>query len=274
MEVIGYNSSVQRQTAEGQTDKVTAAPGHDAARNARYAQPSYRVVHETLLEMIDAQSREGDSLPSENELAARFSVSRNTIRRALELLLHEGRIVRIPGKGTFVAGRARTFELSGIEGMNKSITEQGGPASAFNRVDKMEVVPAPLSVAGRLDIPAGEPVVHLLRLRLSEKYPLSLDETFIVADIGERLRSVDLEHQDLFTVLEQRFSYPLEEVNLRVSAGAADSRMAAALQVPANCPVLQLDRVGWSQGRKILCENIAFRADRFVFSATARRGPE
>ncbi len=224
--------------------------------------------------MIDAQSEEGYSLPAENELASRFSVSRNTIRRALELLLHEGRIVRIPGKGTFVTERAKTYELSGIEGMSKSIAEQGGPASAFNRVDKMEEIPAPLSVAGRLDIPAGEPIVHLLRLRLSEKYPLSLDETFIVADIGERLRSVDLEHQDLFTVLEQRFSYPLEEVNLRISAVAADAGIAAALEVAEGSPVLRLDRVGWSQGRKILYENIAFRADRFVFSASARQGPK
>lgn len=247
---------------------------HNANYLDRRIQPSYKAVHEVILHDITTHRTEGDILPSENKLAAQFSVSRNTIRRALELLLREGRIVRIPGRGTFVAHRARPFELSGIEGMNRAMADQGAPSGAFNRVDKIEYVPAPKSVAERLDIPVGEPVIYLVRLRLLEKGPMSLDETYIVADVGAKLRGVDLEYQDLFTVLGQRFSYLVEEVNLKISAKAADADTAAALQISVNDPVLYLDRTGWSRGRKILCENISFRADRFVFSANAKREPE
>lgn len=237
----------------------------------RRTQPSYRAVHEVILHKMIARSTEGDMLPSENQLASRFSVSRNTIRRALELLLHEGRIVRVPGRGTFVAHRARPFELSGIDGMNRAIADQGAPPGAFNRVEKIERMPAPESAAERLGVPVGDPVVHLIRLRLLDKGPLSLDETFIVADVGAKLRGVDLEHQDLFAVLGQRFSFPVEKVDLRISARPAEAPAASALQVAVGDPILHLDRTGWSRGRKILCEDIAFRADRFVFTASASR---
>jgi DNA-binding GntR family transcriptional regulator len=42
-------------------------------------------------------------MPSENGLAERFSISRMTVRRAFDTLVHAGLVVRRQGRGTFVA---------------------------------------------------------------------------------------------------------------------------------------------------------------------------
>ena len=67
-------------------------------------EPLYIQVKQHILEQIKGgKFKPGDKLPSEKELTDLFGVSRVTVRNALGELQSEGIIVRISGKGTFVA---------------------------------------------------------------------------------------------------------------------------------------------------------------------------
>lgn len=63
----------------------------------------YKITEQKLRSMIFGQEYfEGKPLPPENELASALDVSRVTLRKAMGLLLKDGLIVRVRGKGTFV----------------------------------------------------------------------------------------------------------------------------------------------------------------------------
>ena len=67
--------------------------------------PAYKRIMEYVRERIkNGEYRPGDRIPSENELAKMFDVSRLTARRAIEKLADEGLLIRVPGLGTFVSG--------------------------------------------------------------------------------------------------------------------------------------------------------------------------
>lgn len=75
-------------------------------------QPLYRNIYRHLVEQIHSGSYlPGDRIPSEKELSRQFKVSRITTKHALEILSGEGKIVRVPGKGSFVAEPSRQVEL-------------------------------------------------------------------------------------------------------------------------------------------------------------------
>jgi len=79
---------------------------HGTTRGRRGNRPLYRKVEEDLLEAIRARRyREGERIPSEYELARRYSVSRITINKALSNLVAKGLLVRERGYGTFVKRR-------------------------------------------------------------------------------------------------------------------------------------------------------------------------
>lgn len=66
--------------------------------------PVHRRLHDELLERIRrGELRPGDRFPSENEIIAAYGVSSTTARRALYDLTREGFLVRVRGKGSFVA---------------------------------------------------------------------------------------------------------------------------------------------------------------------------
>ena len=77
-------------------------------------QKKYHHIEEDLRSLIFSEEwHTGDKLPSENELAARYEVSRQTIRKALEALEHEGYIYAVHGSGRFISERAIHRKASG-----------------------------------------------------------------------------------------------------------------------------------------------------------------
>lgn len=80
--------------------------------------PLYEQIYEEMKEAIRSGAfKPGDKLPSEKELSERYSVSRITSKKALEMLAEEGQIIRMAGKGSFVAenteGAAKKFFSGG-----------------------------------------------------------------------------------------------------------------------------------------------------------------
>lgn len=72
-------------------------------------QPKYVQVREWIRGLVrEGRLRPGDRAPSENDLAARFGISRNTARQALSDLTHDGLLERTRGSGTYVRTPART----------------------------------------------------------------------------------------------------------------------------------------------------------------------
>lgn len=68
------------------------------------ATPKYRQVKQEILSWIHAGSlKTGDLMLSENEVAERFGVSRQTVRQAFGELEGEGWLKRVQGKGTFIS---------------------------------------------------------------------------------------------------------------------------------------------------------------------------
>src|SRR5947209_18308252 len=70
--------------------------------------------------IADRGLQPGNRLPTETELAGEFNVSRTTIRNALKALEHEGKIERLPGRGTIV----RQPRLGQLLGKLLSFTEE------------------------------------------------------------------------------------------------------------------------------------------------------
>ena len=85
--------------------------------------PLYEQLYKYVVgEIKDGKLKSGDRVPSEKDLAAQFSVSRITSKKALEKLEQASLIERSRGKGSFVAKILPDF--SEVEGESESKTEE------------------------------------------------------------------------------------------------------------------------------------------------------
>jgi GntR family transcriptional regulator len=212
----------------------------------------------------------GDALPDERVLAAEFAASRNTIREALTILRAEGLIERVPSVGTLVVNQKYRHGLDRLMGLAETLHEHG---TVTNEVRVAELLRPPRSVAGRLRVPEGDPVIYVERLRRLNGIPLSLDLTYLLAEIGHPLLEQDLEHRDIFALIEQVSGNRLGAAEVTMEAINADAHSAAVLDVPKGAALLVVERLSHlDDGRPVDLEFIRFRGDRITMSAQLFRG--
>jgi GntR family transcriptional regulator len=214
-----------------------------------------------------------DGLPAESDLAAEFSVSRNTIREALGVLKQEGLIDRGPKVGTHVAQRKYDHRIDSLLGLKETFKHIG---DVRNEVRAAIRVVAPPAVASRLQLEPGERAVFIERLRYLGDLPLSLDLTYLTPDIGTQIldHAVEssLEEQDLFALIEQVSGHRLGSASLALEAIPADAHSAATLQVPDGSALLMLERLtSLDDGRPVDLEYIRMRGDRITMRGNLLR---
>jgi GntR family transcriptional regulator len=222
---------------------------------------------ETVLagEIADGALKTGDQLPTEDDLIARFEVSRITVRRAIQNLVRRGLVEIRRGKGTFVAEPKITQELTELSGFVEDMHALGRKPTA--RVISKEIVTADTTVAGHLGLTKGERVVRIRRVRLADGVPLSFDETYLPLKIGKKIITNNLKVEPIFSLLERKYGVPLLEAEYKLEAVAAEGEVAAALRVKQGSPVFRIERTSYSTGNlPVDYEKLYYRGDlvRFV----------
>jgi GntR family transcriptional regulator len=198
-----------------------------------------------LYELLSAALRDGtiapkSALPSEPELCARHGLSRTTVRRALDRLEREGRIVRRRGSGTYAAPQRAAPRLC-VELHALSETLAALQSQTTTRTLRFAPAPVPAAVAA-IAAGIGSTAYLLERLRCSAGEPLSLTAAWLPQPIGRHLRRAALGRACVMTMLD-RLGPPTAAVACSVGAIAADADAAALLEVPLGCPVIRLRAV-------------------------------
>jgi len=212
----------------------------------------------------------GSQLPTEDKLIQRFAVSRTTVRKAIQNLLDRGLIEIRRGTGTFVALPKITQELTELTGFVEDMAALGHSATA-RLIDRI-VMAADPEVGRHLALPVGTHVMRIRRVRLANAAPLSLDETYLPLEIGEKVVTHDLEVDPIFTLLEQRYGIPLVDAEYELEAVAANQDVAMGLGVEPGSPIFLIERTSFSAGnRPVDYEKLHYRGDLIRFKTRLAR---
>jgi GntR family transcriptional regulator len=212
----------------------------------------------------------GSQLPTEDKLIAQFGVSRITIRRAIQNLATRDLVEIRRGKGTFVTQPRITQELTELSGFVEDMQALGRHPTA--RVLDKRVVTANAIVARQLALPHDSSVVRILRIRLADGVPVSLDETYLPTAIGEKIVTHDLAVEPIFTLLEQRYNIPLIEADYQLEATTATPEVASALEIDPGSPIFLIERTSFGVGKIPLdYEKLYYRGDLIRFATRLLR---
>jgi GntR family transcriptional regulator len=222
-------------------------------------------VRESLrTSILDGSYAAHARLPAESALSAMFGVSRITVRQALSDLQNEGAIIKVAGKGAFVAPRRAHQQLTRLEGFGEAMARLGHQVA--NTVLSHRTVPASDDVALRLKLAAGTAVTEITRIRRLDRAPVSLEITYVATVLGERLRGEDLAGRDIFTILENDYAIALGHADLQLDATLAGDDLAAALDVAPGSAILRIERLTHdAAGKPIDFEYLHFRGDTFQY---------
>jgi GntR family transcriptional regulator len=229
------------------------------------------VVRDSLRDAILAGEYEpGELLPPEADLAARYDVSRLTLREAVRGLAEEGLVSRQQGIGTHITSLPRLQNnLSENFGVTELIAGLGLEPGA--EVIDVSDEPASSRVARALGIEADEPVTRLERVRTAEGDPVVYSIEYVAREVGADATSLGRHGGSLYALLHAA-GVDLHHGVAKLKSVAADPKLAQRLRVRSGEPLLFIEQVDYdSRERPHLLALEWYRAD-LVELSVYRRG--
>ncbi|WP_245750376.1 GntR family transcriptional regulator [Nocardioides terrae] len=217
----------------------------------------HEAVREYVRDLV-AGRHPGAPAPSERELVSRFGVARMTVRQALDALVAEGLLERVPGRGTFVAPPRRT--ATPVLSFREEMTARGMVPESQTLALRLEQAGA--GVARALSISEGDAVVHWRRLRHADGAAMSVEDVYL----NEVLLPGFLQGpvpSSLYDELAGRGLRPTW-VEDAIGAGLASDDEARLLGLPVGTAVLRKQRRGLWQEKVIEVSRSVCRADRYM----------
>jgi GntR family transcriptional regulator len=196
--------------------------------------PRYYEIEQVLRTRI-AELEPDAPLPSDAMLCEEFGVSRMTARNAVQRLVQEGLVYRVPGRGTFVAGGPAHRQAAKVMSFSDQMRRSGREPSS--RLVERALGTASPAEAERLGLRDDSRVLVVRRVRLADGKPIALERALFAEESAPVILAADLELESLHTTLVAAGQIPTSGRG-RITAETASNEDAELLDVPAGEPLL------------------------------------
>jgi GntR family transcriptional regulator len=213
----------------------------------------------------------GDMLPPESKLCEIYSVSRTTIRQAMDQLAEENLISRHRGRGSYIASPKLQRNINHLYSFSEDMRSMG--LTPTSRVVESAVVPAAGSIAEIMNIPVNSDVFKLVRIRYASNEPILLENTYIPYYLCNGILHEDFSVASLYGILKYKYNLKIKGAIEKYEAGKMDKNTAQMLQSSSSNPVFIIRRTAYLE------DDIPFeythstmRSDKCVFTVELAEG--
>lgn len=163
--------------------------------------PLYTQLRDILRDkIISGEFKVGTAIPSENELSNTYGINRLTVRNAISILIREGLLKSIKGKGVFVLNSKIERDLYTLRGFTKTMKDKNTPSKTtiLNKTTK----PAGKLLSKKFNINEDDDIYVIKRLCYANKEPISLEYIHIPKYILPNLDKINLSFFSIYELFE------------------------------------------------------------------------
>jgi len=187
----------------------------------------------------------GQKLPYEYVLCMSYHCNKETMKKALDILVKEGLIIRRRGAGTFVKDFDPSMESEAVNKSARGLTARyEGIKKVTSEVLEFEVVPADEYLSKKLQIEIGDFVYHIIRLRFLDQKPHLIDISYMPISIIPNLK---LEHLkgSIYSYIEKVLKLKIQSCHLTINAALSTPLEQEYLGLKETEPYIQEEQISY-----------------------------
>lgn len=186
-----------------------------------------------------------EQLPFEKDICCKYAASKMTVKKALDILVSEGLIVKRRGSGTFVKSISDT-DLSKLVITNqfRGLTALYSNHKVTSKLLKFEVVAGSETVCNKLILSKDEFVYKLVRVRYVDGTPYVIENTYMPINLIVGLKKQRAE-QSIYSYIEETLKLKIQSTHRIISVRKSDSFEQEHLRLNENDPVAVAEQVSY-----------------------------
>lgn len=201
------------------------------------------IANDLRKKIVEGEYPINSQLPFEKDIMESYDVSRITAKRAYDILVEEGLIVKIRGKGTFVKNMDDSSVLLFMQsrqflGFSKNNRNQ----KIESNVTHFEVVLPDDNIQSRLKINANDWVYHFVRTRHMENQAVVIEYTYMPMSLipGVTRETVS---KSIYEYIEDELGLKIDSAHRIITARMPYDEEKELLQLENNVPVVKVEEI-------------------------------
>lgn len=194
--------------------------------------------------IIDKEYTFGQKLPYEYVLCMSYHCNKETMKKALDILVKEGLIIRRRGAGTFVKDFDPALENANSMFAQGLTAKYRGIKEVTSQVLEFAVIPADETLSKKLQIDIGDFVYHIIRLRLLDKKPHLIDICYMPISLIPNLKIEHLKGS-LYEYIEKTLKLKIQSCHININAALSTPLEQQYLGLKEYEPYIQEEQVGY-----------------------------
>lgn len=222
--------------------------------------------------IINGDYNATEQLPFEKDLCESYDTSKMTVKRALDLLVEDGLIIKRRGSGTFVKDLSkkeidRITQTNQISGLTSFFTNQ----KVKSNILTFEVVQANEVVQDKLNLKAGSFVYDIHRVRIVDNKPIVIEQIYIPI---ERVPGIEKKHLEgsIYNYIKDDLGLRIQSAHRRFTVRKATKEEAGYLDIKENDPLAVTEQIAYMDtGDSIEYSITQHRSDAFAAETIVTR---
>jgi GntR family transcriptional regulator len=210
-------------------------------------QSKHTIIKQHLIQAIQLRQFK-DRLPSENELAGKFAVSRMTARKVLIELAHEGVVKRVQGSGTFI--RKPDFATSYFTIQSSRKQAETLKVKHATEVLEVRLVSDPSEDVVR-KLNDARQIIRVRRIHFYDDKPVRYEIRHLRGDLCAGILWENLQEASIHDLLVDKYGLPLTKAWQKITAVTMPPKIAALFKEPVGYPAFYIERITYTYEKPV-----------------------
>lgn len=227
-----------------------------------------KIAFDIKEDILSEKYKPNEQLPFEKELCEKYNVSKMTVKKALDLLVNDGLIIKRRGSGTFVKDITekeiqRIIEKKQFSGL--TTTSIGHKVTS--KVLEFKIINATKEIADILKIEEDEFIYFVHRVRYVDDKAVVIEKTYIPLNLIPGMKLADVK-KSIYGYIKDKLGLNIQSAHSTVRAMKSDELDRKYLTLEKDEPILEVERVAYLDNGKVFEYSFSrHRYDKFEFKS-------
>lgn len=227
-----------------------------------------KIAFDIKEDILSEKYKPNEQLPFEKELCEKYNVSKMTVKKALDLLVNDGLIIKRRGSGTFVKDITekeiqRIIEKKRFSGL--TTTSIGHKVTS--KVLEFKIINATKEIADILKIEEDEFIYFVHRVRYVDDKAVVIEKTYIPLNLIPGMKLADVK-KSIYGYIKDKLGLNIQSAHSTVRAMKSDELDRKYLNLEKDEPILEVERVAYLDNGKVFEYSFSrHRYDKFEFKS-------
>ena len=227
-----------------------------------------KIAFDIKEDILSEKYKPNEQLPFEKELCEKYNVSKMTVKKALDLLVNDGLIIKRRGSGTFVKDITekeiqRIIEKKQFSGL--TTTSIGHKVTS--KVLEFKIINATKEIADILKIEEDEFIYFVHRVRYVDDKAVVIEKTYIPLNLIPGMKLADVK-KSIYGYIKDKLGLNIQSAHSTVRSMKSDELDRKYLNLEKDEPILEVERVAYLDNGKVFEYSFSrHRYDKFEFKS-------